>query len=86
MGGFFRAVTRIFKKPKQVVVQQQAPVQTVAQTAKKEGKTAQALAASKAGAYGQSTLMGEASGVEEEANVSKTVLGGQSIKKKKKYA
>ena len=87
MGGFFRAVTRIFSKPKQVVVQQQAPVQTVAQTAKKaDGKTAQALAASKAGAYGQSTLMGEASGVEEEANVSKTVLGGQSIKKKKKYA
>ncbi len=86
MGGFFRAVTRIFKKPKQVVVQQQAPVQTVAQTAKKEGKTAQALAASKGGKYGQSTLMTEATGVEEEANVSKTVLGGQSIKKKKKYA
>ena len=35
MGGFFRAVTRIFSKPKQVVVQQQAPVQTVSQTAKK---------------------------------------------------
>ena len=87
MGGFFRAVTRIFSKPKQVVVQQQAPVQTVSQTAKKtDAKTASALAASKAGAYGQSTLMGEASGVEEEANVSKTVLGGQSIKKKKKYA
>ena len=86
MGGFFRAVTRIFnRKPTQVVVQQQATAQGT-QTAKKEGKTAQALAASKAGAYGQGTLMGEASGVEEEANVSKTVLGGQSIKKKKKYA
>ena len=87
MGGFFRAVTRIFnRKPTQVVVQQQAPAQGT-QTAKKaEGKTAQALAASKAGAYGQGTLMGEASGVEEEANVSKTVLGGQSIKKKKTYA
>jgi len=85
MGGFFRAVTRIFSKPKQVVVQQQAPVQT-AQTAKKEGKTAQALAASKSGSYGGQTLMTEATGVEEEANVSKTALGGQSIKKKKKYA
>ena len=84
MGGFFRAVTRIFKKPKQVVIQQQAPVQAApAQTAKADGKTAQALAASKSGKYGTSTIMSEASGVEEEANVSKTALGGQSIKKKK---
>ena len=86
MGGFFRAVTRIFRKPAQVVVQQQAPVQAPAQTAKKEGKTAQALAASKGGSYGGSTLMTDATGVEEEANVSKTALGGESIKKKKKYA
>ena len=87
MGGFFRAVTRIFSKPKQVVVQQQAPDQTVSQTAKKtDAKTASALAASKGGSYGGSTLMTEATGVEEEANVSKTALGGQSIKKKKKYS
>ena len=87
MGGFFRAVTRIFRKPKQVVIQQQAPVQTVTQTAKKtDAKTAQAMAASKAGKYGDATLMTDAEGIEEEANVSKTVLGGQSIKKKKKYA
>ena len=87
MGGFFRAVTRIFSKPKQVVVQQQAPVQTVTQTDKKtDAKTAQAMAASKAGKYGDATLMTDAEGIEEEANVSKTVLGGQSIKKKKKYA
>ena len=87
MCGFFRAVTRIFRKPKQVVVQQQAPVQTVTQTAKKtDAKTAQAMAASKAGKYGDATLMTDAEGIEEEANVSKTVLGGQSIKKKKKYA
>ena len=90
MGGFFRAVTRIFRKPTQVVVQQQAPVQAApAQTAKKtDAKTSQAMAASKAGKYGDATLMTEATGVEEEANVSKTVLGGQSIsnKKKKKYA
>ena len=86
MGGFFRAVTRIFKKPKQVVIQQQAPVQAVAQTAKADGRTANALAASKSGKYGTSTIMSEASGVEEEANVSKTALGGQTIKKKKQYA
>jgi len=87
MGGFVRIIRRVFSKPKQVVVQQQAPVQTVSQTAKKtDAKTSQAMAASKAGKYGDSTLMTEATGVEEEANVSKTVLGGQSIKKKKKYA
>ena len=86
MGGFVRIIRRVFSKPKQVVVQQQAPVQAPAQTAKKEGKTAQALAASKGGSYGGQTLMTEATGVEEEANVSKTALGGQSIKKKKKYA
>ena len=84
MGGFFRAVTRIFSKPKQVVVQQQAPVQTVTQTAKKtDAKTAQAMAASKAGKYGDATLMTDAEGIEEEANVSKTVLGGATTKKKK---
>tara|TARA_R100001510_G_C7538070_1_gene126800 strand:+ start:278 stop:541 length:264 start_codon:yes stop_codon:yes gene_type:complete len=87
MGGFFRAVRRVFSKPKQVTVVQQAPAQAPAQTAKKtDAKTSQAMAASKAGKYGDSTLMTEATGVEEEANVSKTVLGGQSIKKKKKYA
>ena len=87
MGGFVRIIRKVFSKPQQVVVQQPAPVQTVTQTAKKtDAKTASALAASKAGKYGDSTLMTEATGVEEEANVSKTVLGGQSIKKKKKYA
>ena len=88
MGGFVRIIRRVFSKPKQVVVQQQAPVQAApAQTAKKtDAKTSQAMAASKAGAYGDATLMTEATGVEEEANVSKTALGGSSIKKKKKYA
>ena len=85
MGGFFRAVRRVFSRPKPVVIQQPV-VQAPAQTAKKESKTAQAMAASKAGSYGGQTLMTEAQGVEEEANVSKTALGGQSIKKKKKYA
>ena len=30
MGGFVRAITRIFRKPPQVVVQQQAPVAATA--------------------------------------------------------
>ena len=37
MGGFFRAVTRIFRKPQAVVVQQ-APVQQVAQTVDSKSK------------------------------------------------
>jgi hypothetical protein len=87
MGGFVRAITRVFRRPKPVVIQQPV-VQAAAptQTAKADGKTSQALAASKAGKYGTSTIMTEAKGVEEEANVSKTALGGQSIKKKKQYA
>ena len=89
MGGFVRSIVRrVFRSPDPVVIQQpvvQAPAQT--QTAKAvDAKTSSALAASKAGKYGTSTIMTEASGVEEEANVSKTALGGQSIKKKKKYA
>ena len=87
MGGFVRVFRKIFSKPKTVVVQQQAPIQAApAQTAKVDAKTSQAMAASKAGKYGTSTMMNEATGVEEEANISKTALGGQSIKKKKKYA
>lgn len=86
MGGFVRIIRRVFSKPKQVVVQQQAPVQAT-QTAKKaDAKTSQAMAASKAGKYGDATLMTDAEGIEEEANVAKTALGGSSIKKKKKYA
>ena len=83
--GFVRAIVRrVFRQPPQVVVQQQAPAQAT-QTAKKaDAKTASALAASKAGKYGTSTIMTESTGIEEEANVSKTVLGGQSTTGKKK--
>ena len=86
MGGFFRAVRRVFSRPKPVVIQQPVVQAAPAQTAKKESRTAQSMAASKAGSYGGQTLMTEATGVEEEANVAKSVLGGESIKKKKKYA
>jgi len=79
MGGFFRAVTRIFRKPQAVVVQQ-APVSQVAQTVDSKSKK---LSIGK-GMANTGTLLTDATGIEEEANVSKTVLGGTINKKKKK--
>ena len=80
MGGFVRAIRRVFSRPAPVVIQQPAP-QTAPVT---QQKTASAMAASNAGAYGGQTIMTGASGVEDEANVQKTVLGGGTTKKKKK--
>ena len=77
MGGFFRAITRIFRQP----VQQPAQVMTVqapAATTKADRRPGQ-------GSGVTGTIMTDATGLEEEANVSKTVLGG-TTKKKKKYA
>ncbi len=87
MGGFFKAITRIFSKPPRVIQQPTpvaAPVQaTASQTAPKDKANAvaqpQTLAAS---GYGGSTIMTGSSGVEEEANVSQTLLGGNKKKKK----
>ena len=87
MGGFVRAIRRVFSRPAPVVIQQPAPqpAQTAPQTAPvTQQKTASAMAASNAGAYGGQTIMTGASGVEDEANVQKTVLGGGTTKKKKK--
>ena len=87
MGGFVRAIRRVFSRPAPVVIQQPAPqpAQTAPQTAPvTQQKTASAMAASNAGAYGGQTIMTGASGVEDEANVQKTVLGGGTSKKKKK--
>ena len=88
MGGFVRAIRRVFTRPQQVVVQQPAPqpatpAQTAPQTAPAQPKTSAAMAANNAGAYGGSTIMTGASGVEDEANVSKTILGGGKKKKVK---
>ena len=41
------------------------------------------MAASKAGSYGGQTIMTGASGVEDEANTQKTILGGGKKKKVK---
>ena len=87
MGGFVRRIIRtITRQPKQVVVQQQQPAQTQAPVdapAPTDAKTSSAMAASKAGSYGGQTIMTGASGVEDEANVQKTILGGGKKKKVK---
>ena len=80
MGGFFRAVTRIFKRqqqPAQVVIQQQ-PAQTVDASTKVSKRST--LAAS---GHGGSTIMTGSEGLEEEANVQKTALGMGKKKKVK---
>tara|TARA_Y100000768_G_scaffold205700_1_gene154980 strand:- start:690 stop:953 length:264 start_codon:yes stop_codon:yes gene_type:complete len=86
MGGAIRLIRRVFSRPQQVVVQQPAPqpAPTAPQTAPTQPKTAGAMAQSNAGAYGGQTIMTGSSGVEDEANVQKTVLGGGTTKKKKK--
>ena len=86
MGGFVRAIRRVFSRPQQVVIQQPAPqpAPTAPQTAPAQPKTSAARAASNAGAYGGQTVLTGSSGVEDEANVQKTVLGGGTTKKKKK--
>ena len=74
MGGIVRAISRaVFGTPSQPPVVQ--PVQTpVAQTAEPSDKTTrQKLMGS---GYGGQTIMTSASGVEDEANTQKTILGG----------
>jgi hypothetical protein len=74
MGGIVRSIARaVFGSPSQPPVVQ--PVQTpVAQTPEPTDKTTrQKLMGS---GYGGQTIMTSASGVEDEANVQKTILGG----------
>jgi hypothetical protein len=83
MGGFFRRVIRVFanpvsQPPAQVVTTQPAATTTIAGT-----KTSGKVRGAGSGITG--TIMTDATGLEEEANVSKTELGG-TTKKKKKYA
>ena len=83
MGGFFRAITRIFRQPAQqpaqVITTQPAATTTVSGSQKVSKLRGQ-------GSGVTGTIMTDATGLEEEANVSKTVLGGTTTKKKKKYA
>ena len=73
MGGFFRAITRIFRQP----VQQPAQVMTTQAPVTKD------VSRRVSKPYMDETIMTGGTGLEEEANVQKTVLGGTTIKKKK---
>ena len=85
MGGFIRRGFRtVFSPPAytpppaQVVTTQPAATTTVSGASKMSKVRGQ-------GSGVTGTIMTDATGIEEEANVSKTVLGG-TTKKKKKYA
>ena len=82
MGGFTRFITRMFSQPSspiQPVAPVAAPVAASVDTSVKD-KARQTLAS---GGYGSSSVLTSQQGIEDEANVSKTVLGGGNIKKKK---
>ncbi len=83
MGGFIRRVFRtVFsppaQQPAQVVATQPAATTTVSGASKMSKVRGQ-------GSGVTGTIMTDATGLEEEANVSKAILGG-TTKKKKKYA
>ena len=76
MGGFVRAIAKaVFGSPSQPPVVQKVEPAPVAQTAEpvSDKTTRQKLMGS---GYGGQTIMTSASGVEDEANVQKTILGG----------
>ena len=77
MGGFVRKITRaVFGSPKEpapVQVVQEQPKQTVTEAVDTTKADRQKLMGS---GYGGSTILSSAAGVEDEANVQKTVLGG----------
>tara|TARA_R110000822_G_scaffold79406_4_gene189879 strand:+ start:1195 stop:1476 length:282 start_codon:yes stop_codon:yes gene_type:complete len=82
MGGIARVISRVLgggPKTAPTPVTAEPTVSNVTKTSKS------AIAGEKGkSSYGSGTIMGSASGDESEANVGKTVLGGGSVKKKKK--
>ena len=84
MGGFVRSFVRMFSKPsspiQQVIAPVAAPVAAPEAAAVKD--TARQTLAS--GGYGSSSVLTSQQGIEDEANVSKTVLGGTVQKRPKK--
>ena len=80
MGGFVRSIAKaVFGSPKQA-----APVQVVEQpkTVTEAVDTTKADRQKLMGSgYGGSTILSSAAGVEDEANVQKTVLGGGKKRK-----
>ena len=75
MGGFIRSFTRIFSQPSSPV-QVVTPVQAASVAATAKDKSRQS-------GYGSSSVLTSQQGIEDEANVSKTVLGGTVQKRKK---
>ena len=80
MGGAARIIRRVFAPapaytppPAQTVAAPVAAAKTVSGASKVRGQ----------GSGVTGTIMTDATGIEEEANVSKTVLGGATTKKKK---
>ena len=87
MGGVVRSIAKAVglapKAPAPAPVQTAAPAAATAEAKAAEAQTAKAAMLADKGAtlgagYGGSTMMTGAGGVEEEANVAKTVLGGAS--------
>ena len=74
MGGFVRSFTRMFSKPS-------SPVQVVTPVAAPVAATAKDK--SRQSGYGSNSVLTSQQGIEDEANVSKTVLGGTVQKRKK---
>ena len=87
MGGFVRAIAKaVFGTPKQQAPVQvvQEPKKTVTEPSATQLAKEQAMTKSKlmGAGYGGTTIMSSASGVEEEAETAKTVLGGAKKKMK----
>jgi hypothetical protein len=81
MGGFIRSVFKaITKVSAPVQIAQAAPVQAAAATATTD-KTKQKQANLGSGYGSKGTIMTTSQGVEDDANVSKTVLGAGNKKK-----
>jgi len=83
MGGFIRRIFRtVFSAPKQP-----APVAQVMAAAPVAKTTVSGVSKVRGQGSGiTGTIMTDATGIEEEANVTKAQLGGTILKKKKKYA
>ena len=77
MGGFIRRIFRSFSSAPAAPAQVQQVQQVAKGTSRRVSKP-----------YSDDTIMTSAEGLEDEANVQKTVLGGETntTKKKKKYA
>ena len=83
MGGAARIIRRVFSPP--AYTPPPAQVVAAAPAAKTTGSGAKKKLNVGQGSGVTGTIMTDATGIEEEANVSKTVLGGTTTKKKKNY-